>query len=344
MARGNSTYTTTKSLLYIVFIALGSFLVGFALGTLIEFSPPRETSERIGASIEEVMQSYISEVDPIVRRKAVEIIVSHSKLHREIYWDTVKVYPGSWYVVTFAAYPGLVYEIKVTVLDTCVTEQCDIEVLLKTATWATARDFGRIKSMSFNFTLESSSWRKYYRLFLDNSYSSEIKNVVVSITVFFSREIIDDEVFKVYSISKWVTGHIVYVSDPWSVEYIASPREVLETGAGDCEDYAVLLAALYRSIGLKSAIGLVDIDGDQKVEHAAAPVYIDEDLSRVELVTEAIYYVLDYSYKGLPFHYIEDSKTGEGLWLVIDPVMAVNPPRDWRIEHEPYTIVAVITP
>jgi transglutaminase-like putative cysteine protease len=51
---------------------------------------------------------------------------------------------------------------------------------------------------------------------------------------------------------KWVQGSIRFTKDPFGVEYIQSPQQLLETLAGDCEDMSTLLAALSESIGHKT--------------------------------------------------------------------------------------------
>lgn len=66
-----------------------------------------------------------------------------------------------------------------------------------------------------------------------------------------------------------------YISDPYSLEYIAPSNETLRIKAGDCDDFAVLLTVFYRSIGLNATVGLIDTDGDEKVEHATALVYFN---------------------------------------------------------------------
>jgi len=46
-----------------------------------------------------------------------------------------------------------------------------------------------------------------------------------------------------------------YVSDPASRQYVQSPAETLLSGAGDCEDMALLYSAMAESIGIDSDIG-----------------------------------------------------------------------------------------
>lgn len=55
----------------------------------------------------------------------------------------------------------------------------------------------------------------------------------------------------------FVRDNIQYVSDPYAKEYIAEPAETLKTGGGDCDDGALLLAALIESIGIKTRIVII---------------------------------------------------------------------------------------
>jgi transglutaminase-like putative cysteine protease len=52
-----------------------------------------------------------------------------------------------------------------------------------------------------------------------------------------------------FSIFKEVNARWTYVSDPSRGEYFAPPTESIELMAGDCDDHAVLMAALINAIG-----------------------------------------------------------------------------------------------
>ena len=322
-----------------VAVALASF---FVAKQLVE-STQRFTENRVdGGDIAGTIRSYIAAVEPDIRRRAVEILEKYLATNRTILWDVVKVYPGSWSIVTFEVYPSLVYEIRVKVLKTCQKESCDVVVLLKNAKWSTVRNLGRVADAEFSYTLSGATWREHHRLYLDNTYSNETKSVIVSISVRFPQSFMNNDVFKVHAISSWVNANIKYLSDPWGLEYVSSPTEVIEVGAGDCEDYAVLLATLYRSVGLKAAVGLVDTDGDEYAEHAATLVYLERDISSLELLLESISQVLGY--RGIRYPYIKAEDNEQAVWVIVDPIMAIDPPKDWRIGHDYYSFILVIDP
>lgn len=53
---------------------------------------------------------------------------------------------------------------------------------------------------------------------------------------------------EIRTISDFVRDHIRYVGDVYGVETLHWPEAVLELGAGDCDDKAMLVAALLMSI------------------------------------------------------------------------------------------------
>jgi hypothetical protein len=148
---------------------------------------------------------------------------------------------------------------------------------------------------------------------------------------------INDPVFKIMAIGHWVGANVKYVSDPRGLEYVASPLETLRVGAGDCDDFAVLIASLYESIGLDAVIGLVDTNGDGVVDHAAALVYVDLD---PDVLLKAMQrYDLVFNTRTSKISYYSNVKNVQtGVWLIIDPPMADVKDAPWSISHEPYVL------
>jgi len=136
-----------------------------------------------------------------------------------------------------------------------------------------------------------------------------------------------------------VANNIAYVKDPHGLEYIAEPRETLKVKAGDCDDYAVLLASLYRSVGLRSAVGLIDTDGDDKVEHATALVYTELPEDEIMEKFNAVSQVLDIEFTA--YSYFKD---GNGIWIIVDPAMTYGSNEPWNVEHESYKLIYLIEP
>lgn len=54
-----------------------------------------------------------------------------------------------------------------------------------------------------------------------------------------------------------VCQHVRYVRDPEGVELVKTPRKILETGTGDCDDMSTLLAAMLMAVGNRCRFVLV---------------------------------------------------------------------------------------
>ncbi len=54
---------------------------------------------------------------------------------------------------------------------------------------------------------------------------------------------------EIRSVYNWVKANVRYTKDPDRLELLTSPQKILELGAGDCDDYTVLLSALLGSLG-----------------------------------------------------------------------------------------------
>jgi len=57
-----------------------------------------------------------------------------------------------------------------------------------------------------------------------------------------------------------VRDGVMFVGDIAGVETLQSPRATMELGAGDCDDRAVYLASLARSIGIPTAFKVIGAD------------------------------------------------------------------------------------
>ena len=56
-------------------------------------------------------------------------------------------------------------------------------------------------------------------------------------------------------------------------EYYQTPEETLREQAGDCEDFATLFASLLNYYCQPAFVGLIDCDGDGKLDHATCLLY-----------------------------------------------------------------------
>jgi len=88
----------------------------------------------------------------------------------------------------------------------------------------------------------------------------------------------DDKIAAIYD---WVKQNFPYVNDPTFAEMFTSPVKVIRDYAagipigGDCDDMAILMTALYRSVGIQSRVVLIDQTGNG-LDHAYCEVWSDK--------------------------------------------------------------------
>lgn len=63
------------------------------------------------------------------------------------------------------------------------------------------------------------------------------------------------------AIYTWIIRNINYVRDPWDIERIQSPDVTIRQKAGDCDDHAILSAALLQSLGIQTGFRVVSRTG-----------------------------------------------------------------------------------
>ena len=111
-------------------------------------------------------------------------------------------------------------------------------------------------------------------------------------------------IYQVCDLFDYVVDNIEYVSDPRGSEYKAKPSETLTAGGGDCDDHAILLAALIESIGGTPMIYLTE-------DHMFAAVYIGDE-NNINSIESAIG---KYYNTPITLHYLTDDS---GVWLLLD--------------------------
>lgn len=86
---------------------------------------------------------------------------------------------------------------------------------------------------------------------------------------------------EIAAIQQWVKDHIRYTRDVWNVETLKTPLALLQSAQGDCDDQALLVAALAASIGFEPrfhAIGFAPFE----YEHVFAEVKLGPSWVSVE--------------------------------------------------------------
>jgi hypothetical protein len=115
-------------------------------------------------------------------------------------------------------------------------------------------------------------------------------------------------IYQVCAIFDYIKENIQYVSDPRGVDQWSAPGDTLKIGAGDCDDYAILLASMIESIGGTTRIYMTDT-------HAFATVYIGSG-EAAENIVKAI-----SSYYGpVTVYYATDDN---GSWVILDPTSSM---------------------
>jgi hypothetical protein len=157
----------------------------------------------------------------------------------------------------------------------------------------------------------------------------------------------DNETWKIWVISRWITNSINYVSDPRDVDYYSLASETMLIRAGDCDDFAILTASMYESVGLDAAIVEVDTNNDTKPEHMACAVYYPQN-SGSYISDEAIILIklnLFSTSGDLKVMSFEADKWellkkySSGIWIIVDPIAAKIP---GYINAKIYNILTVI--
>ncbi|KPK23309.1 MAG: hypothetical protein AMJ70_03845, partial [Dehalococcoidia bacterium SG8_51_3] len=185
----------------------------------------------------------------------------------------------------------------------------------------------------------------------------DIRNTTLTLLSDVPKDINSDAAsWKIWKIHNWVANNIKYVSDPFGFEYMAYPYETLESKAGDCDDYAVLLASMYESSGLDAMIAFVDVSGDSKVDHVTCLIYYPQSatsfLEEEEIIINS--QGMSYPLGKQDLEYILGTDTlipdktsdayddyQEGIWIVADPPFAIETSMVGYILHKPYVILAV---
>src|SRR6266704_712714 len=91
------------------------------------------------------------------------------------------------------------------------------------------------------------------------------KSLVDPIVIETARHIVEqagclgrNEVCKYQALRQWMEEHLAFLPDPYGVELLATPRYLLDKigtmgyVSGDCDDAAILGAALGKAVGMKA--------------------------------------------------------------------------------------------
>lgn len=94
--------------------------------------------------------------------------------------------------------------------------------------------------------------------------NAEVRNTARELTAFLLSKAWREEIRTCF---EFVRDQIRYVMDPVAVELVQAPEVTLAVRAGDCDDKAVLLAALLMAIGHPCRFVAVAFDNPSVFEH-----------------------------------------------------------------------------
>jgi len=102
------------------------------------------------------------------------------------------------------------------------------------------------------------------RLAIDGKDRPEIRAVVTEVC----RDLQSgDQNSEILAILEWVRRNVRYMRDTHDTELVTWPTGTIESGCGDCDDMATLLAALLMSAGQPCNFCLVAFDGSNTPSH-----------------------------------------------------------------------------
>jgi transglutaminase-like putative cysteine protease len=76
------------------------------------------------------------------------------------------------------------------------------------------------------------------------------------------------------AIHRWIQDRIDFLPDPIGKQRIQSPRNTLETGAGNCAQRASLMAAMVRSVRIPAQLRFRVIASNPRLPRAFTHVYV----------------------------------------------------------------------
>lgn len=117
------------------------------------------------------------------------------------------------------------------------------------------------------------------------------------------------QMIQCFAVFKEVQSRWNYVNDPKNREYIAPATESLQHFSGDCEDHAILMASLIRSVG-----------GTPRLIHTKAHIYPEMLIGTKADLENAVYLIKEVLFvkesKGKEIHYHIDERGN--VWLNLD--------------------------
>lgn len=112
-------------------------------------------------------------------------------------------------------------------------------------------------------------------------------------------QITHDKQDKISAVYDWIKQSISYIPDPMGaegeeIELFISPVRLVKDynlglkSGGDCDDHAILATSLYRAIGIRSNVVIIDSAGNG-LDHAFSEVWSDKIQDWISVDTTSTY-------------------------------------------------------
>jgi len=156
---------------------------------------------------------------------------------------------------------------------------------------------------------------RFYELSGEHSYAAASRKMDEVFKLIGVKDS-DTPVERIEKILRFINNNIRYEHDYDDV--FLAPLETLAFRSGDCDDYAILAAALFDKAGIDSAIGVFT---NGTIEHAMVLVHLDT------LSPYGFHYYQDLTHMGL----------ASGRWILIEPQATIDRQYDkgwfnqWRL-------------
>ncbi len=154
--------------------------------------------------------------------------------------------------------------------------------------------------------------KSYYETVGEHSYDTA-KRKIDQVVALIDVKTYDTPTEKIKKTLAFVNQYFHYENDVNDI--FLAPVETLTYGSGDCDDFSILVAALFEAEGIDSAIGFFTNENGEY--HAMVLVCLEE-------------------LTGFPYHYFSDlTNLGlkEGKWIVIEPQRTIDYQGDGWIEQ-----------
>ncbi|WP_445205129.1 transglutaminase-like domain-containing protein [Tenuifilum sp.] len=141
------------------------------------------------------------------------------------------------------------------------------------------------------------------------------RSFALSLASEYEGEFNIDQICNIYS---YLYDNWKYVSDPRGIDYFAKASETIESNlCGDCDDFAILMAATLECIGGKTRINFVVNENGNA--HAFTEVYLkanpDEIKEKIDYHYQNIFQILFGISSVKQINYTLDKN---GIWLNLD--------------------------